>query len=111
MKPRYRGPEPVHDPPPPPAGLSAEVAELWEEAVRTWDFDTLELAKLRAALEQVDVYDACMRIVASEGPVYENPSSGHRRPHPALASAHAALRSARQMFDSLDLPTPTRGRR
>jgi hypothetical protein len=91
--------------PPPPADLSDDAAELWCSTVETWDLTAPNRELLGAALRELDTYRECREILDEDGPVLTAPS-GHRKPHPALAAAHAALRAYRQCLKALDLELP-----
>lgn len=92
-------------PPSPPDGLSSEGVRLWETTVATWYLTEPNLELLAAGLHELDHYRKCREILEEEGPVITAPS-GHRKPHPALAAGHAALRAYRQCLQALDLELP-----
>ena len=100
-------PDRVHlvTPPPPPDGLSPEGVRLWETTVETWDLTEPNRELLAAGLHELDTYRKCREILEEDGPLLEAPS-GLRKPHPALAAGHAALRAYRQCLQALDLEIP-----
>ena len=89
--------------PPPPAHLSAEAQEMWQQIVRVWYVGPDGLQLLRAACEQWDSYQAARRVLAAEGPVVTNPQSGAVHRHPAAAVARDALLAFRLCLKDIGL--------
>lgn len=92
--------------PPAPAYLSPSSARLWDDAVERWQWTPADLELLAGGLRHLDIHGKAMDTVEAEGLTLANPKSGHRRPHPALAVATAALRAYRQVLSHLDMELP-----
>lgn len=104
-RPETRAPQLVK-PPSPPADLSDAGACVWREVVETWDLAPTALELLARGLADLDLERKAREQVRREGIVVTNPTSGATRAHPAIAVAHACLRSARLIFSHLDLEMP-----
>jgi P27 family predicted phage terminase small subunit len=84
----------------PPAHLSARSRKLWGDVVAEFQFEAVDLERLRLACEALDRCEQARAIVAKEGPIIRD-RFGQTRPHPAIAIERdariAALRGLREL--------------
>lgn len=84
----------------PPAHLSKRAKGLWKEITGEWAVDSSARPLLRAALEQLDVYDSALKQLNSDGLTVQT-DTGMLRAHPAAKIGQDALSSFRQIFRQL----------
>lgn len=91
--------------PDPPAHLSERSAGIWREICAAWVIDVDALPILRAALEQLDLYDQARAELDRDGLTVAT-GQGMLRAHPAHKISQDALASFRQCFRQLALTPP-----
>jgi P27 family predicted phage terminase small subunit len=101
-----RTPSPVRALPAPPDHLTPRCRHIWQAIVADWVIGPEALPILRAALEQLDVYDLALAQLVRDGLTVVHPDSGTVRAHPAAKIAQDALSSFRQCFRQLGLEPP-----
>ena len=89
----------------PPSGLSKGARGIWQQITTEWVLDASALLLLRAALEQLDVYDMALKQVKKEDLTVQS-ENGMLRAHPAAKVGHDALGSCRQLFRQTGLEPP-----
>jgi P27 family predicted phage terminase small subunit len=84
----------------PPAHLSARSRKLWGDVFAAFEFEPVDLERLRLACEALDRCEQARAIIDKEGPIVRD-RFGQSRSHPAVAIERdariAALRGLREL--------------
>jgi len=94
----------------PAAHLSPKAKRLWREMQEEYQiFDAQGLLLLNTLFECWDQMAEAQKLLRAEGYVTENPTTGHRRAHPAVAVLKEARLSYLRALQALNLDVEPAG--
>ena len=93
-----------YTPPKPPSGMGTGGRKLWNDIVSRYELAQHELRLLTEACRTADDCDRFAKVIAVDGDLITNPSSGLVKPHPLHNQLRDARLSLARLLGALRIP-------